>query len=29
MPDDQLPVVLPDLRGADLKPKGVSPLAAA
>ena len=29
MPDDQLPVVLPDLTGADLKPKGVSPLAAA
>ena len=29
MPDDQLPVVLPDLRGADLKPKGTSPLAAA
>ena len=29
MPDDQLPVVLPDLRGTDLKPKGVSPLAAA
>ncbi len=29
VPDDQLPVVLPDLRGADLKPKGVSPLAAA
>ena len=29
MPDDQLPVELPDLRGADLKPKGVSPLAAA
>jgi leucyl-tRNA synthetase len=29
VPDDQLPVVLPDLRGSDLKPKGVSPLAAA
>jgi leucyl-tRNA synthetase len=29
VPYDQLPVVLPDLRGADLKPKGVSPLAAA
>ncbi|GAA2123466.1 leucine--tRNA ligase [Nocardioides bigeumensis] len=29
VPDDQLPVVLPELRGADLKPKGVSPLAAA
>jgi leucyl-tRNA synthetase len=29
VPDDQLPVQLPDLRGADLKPKGVSPLAAA
>lgn len=29
VPDDQLPVVLPDLRGADLKPKGTSPLAAA
>ncbi|WP_028661154.1 leucine--tRNA ligase [Nocardioides insulae] len=30
VPEDQLPVVLPDdLRGADLKPKGVSPLAAA
>jgi leucyl-tRNA synthetase len=27
--EDQLPVVLPDLRGADLAPKGVSPLAAA
>jgi leucyl-tRNA synthetase len=27
--DDQLPVVLPDLRGQDLVPKGVSPLAAA
>ncbi len=29
VPDDQLPVELPELRGADLKPKGVSPLAAA
>ena len=29
VPEDQLPVELPDLRGADLKPKGVSPLAAA
>ncbi|MPZ96208.1 MAG: leucine--tRNA ligase [Propionibacteriales bacterium] len=29
VPDDQLPVELPDLRGADLAPKGVSPLAAA
>jgi leucyl-tRNA synthetase len=29
VPDDQLPVVLPDLRGADLAPHGVSPLAAA
>jgi leucyl-tRNA synthetase len=29
VPDDQLPVELPDLRGADLKPKGSSPLAAA
>jgi leucyl-tRNA synthetase len=29
VPDDQLPVALPDLRGADLKPKGTSPLAAA
>jgi leucyl-tRNA synthetase len=29
VPDDQLPVVLPDLRGGDLKPKGTSPLAAA
>jgi len=26
-PEDQLPVVLPELKGADLKPKGVSPLA--
>ncbi|GAA1478906.1 leucine--tRNA ligase [Nocardioides aestuarii] len=29
VPDDQLPVTLPELRGADLKPKGVSPLGAA
>lgn len=29
VPDDQLPVVLPDLRGADLAPKGQSPLASA
>ena len=29
VPVDQLPVVLPDLKGADLSPKGVSPLAAA
>ena len=29
VPDDQLPVTLPDLRGQDLVPKGVSPLAAA
>jgi leucyl-tRNA synthetase len=29
VPEDQLPVQLPELRGADLKPKGVSPLAAA
>ncbi|WP_244929180.1 leucine--tRNA ligase [Nocardioides sp. W7] len=30
VPDDQLPVRLPDnLKGADLKPKGTSPLAAA
>ncbi|WP_020577319.1 leucine--tRNA ligase [Actinopolymorpha alba] len=28
VPDDQLPVELPDLRGADLSPKGTSPLAA-
>ena len=27
--DDQLPVVLPELRGSDLTPRGVSPLAAA
>jgi leucyl-tRNA synthetase len=29
VPDDQLPVELPDLRGADLVPHGVSPLAGA
>jgi len=29
VPDDQLPVTLPDLRGEALAPKGVSPLAAA
>ncbi|WP_205470919.1 leucine--tRNA ligase [Nocardioides sp. SYSU D00038] len=29
VPYDQLPLELPDLRGADLKPRGVSPLAAA
>jgi leucyl-tRNA synthetase len=29
VPDDQLPVRLPDLRGADLAPKGISPLAGA
>ncbi len=29
VPEDQLPVELPELRGADLKPSGVSPLAAA
>jgi leucyl-tRNA synthetase len=29
VPDDQLPVRLPELRGQDLAPKGVSPLAAA
>jgi leucyl-tRNA synthetase len=29
VPDDQLPVRLPDLRGQDLAPRGVSPLAAA
>ena len=27
VPEDQLPVELPDLRGADLAPKGTSPLA--
>ncbi len=29
VPDEQLPVRLPDLRGQDLAPKGVSPLAGA
>ena len=29
VPVDQLPVILPDLKGADLSPKGVSPLASA
>ncbi|MDR1448918.1 MAG: leucine--tRNA ligase [Propionibacteriaceae bacterium] len=29
VPEDQLPVRLPDLRGAALAPKGVSPLASA
>jgi leucyl-tRNA synthetase len=29
VPEEQLPVVLPGLRGQDLAPKGVSPLAAA
>jgi len=29
VPDEELPVELPDLRGADLAPKGTSPLAAA
>ena len=29
VPEDQLPVQLPDLKGSDLKPQGVSPLAAA
>jgi leucyl-tRNA synthetase len=29
VPDEQLPVRLPDLRGQDLAPRGVSPLAAA
>ncbi len=29
VPDDQLPVTLPDLRGAALAPKGSSPLASA
>ncbi len=28
VPDEQLPVRLPDVRGADLQPKGTSPLAA-
>jgi leucyl-tRNA synthetase len=29
VPEEDLPVVLPDLRGSDLSPKGESPLAAA
>ncbi len=29
VPDDRLPVLLPDLRGQELAPKGSSPLAAA
>ena len=29
VPDDQLPLELPDLRGANLAPKGTSPLASA
>ncbi len=29
VPEDHLPVELPELRGADLKPKGTSPLGAA
>jgi leucyl-tRNA synthetase len=29
VPEDQLPVLLPELSGQDLTPKGVSPLAAA
>jgi len=29
VPDDQLPVTLPDLRGASLQPRGTSPLASA
>jgi leucyl-tRNA synthetase len=29
VPDEELPVKLPDMRGADLAPKGTSPLAAA
>jgi leucyl-tRNA synthetase len=29
VPPNELPVLLPDLRGADLAPKGISPLAAA
>lgn len=29
VPEDQLPVKLPDLRGADLQPKGTSPLESA
>jgi leucyl-tRNA synthetase len=29
VPDDQLPITLPELKGAELAPKGVSPLASA
>ncbi len=29
VPEESLPVVLPDLRGADLQPKGTSPLGSA
>ena len=29
VPDDQLPVTLPEMKGAELAPKGISPLAAA
>ncbi len=29
VPEDQLPLLLPELKGADLRPRGVSPLAAA
>ncbi|MEU0492741.1 leucine--tRNA ligase [Nocardiopsis sp. NPDC006139] len=29
VPDEQLPVTLPELKGAELAPKGVSPLASA
>ena len=29
VPDDQLPVILPEMKGAELAPKGVSPLATA
>ncbi|GAB4006272.1 leucine--tRNA ligase [Nocardioides ultimimeridianus] len=29
VPEDQLPVLLPELKGADLKPKGTSPLGGA
>ncbi|WP_110204974.1 leucine--tRNA ligase [Nocardioides daejeonensis] len=29
VPEEQLPVLLPDLKGADLKPRGTSPLGAA
>jgi len=29
VPEDQLPVVLPELKGAEMQPKGVAPLASA